>query len=259
MSTGSERLDNGDLELYNLDVGQADATVMITEEGQIVLNDADEEEVVDELETVLADRSVERTENGNIPLVFAATHFHQDHIKGLENLSFHDYEVSHAIYPNLSRIEILDDGADKSDKGINENNIKDFKNNLDRLGVEKYTEVSYGDIVPIDSTADLTVLSPPDADGSVDVIRPETGATVNFRAKQPNENGAVYKLESGRSALFMGDVQMIHTITLKVGSCNNTTIQRTMCPLMRIYYWLVIMDQAMRPAKSSSIGSIRRR
>ncbi len=207
MSASGEGLDNGELELYNLDVGQADATVIITEEGQIVLNDADEEEVVDELETVLADRTVERTENGNIPLVFAATHFHQDHIKGLENLSFHDYEVSHAIYPDLNRVEILDDRADESDNGVNEGNIKDFKNYLDRLGVEKYTEVSRGDIVPINSTADLTVLAPPDADGSVDVTRPETGANVNFRAKQPNENGAVYKLESERSALFMGDIQ----------------------------------------------------
>lgn len=207
MSAGGERLDNGVLELYNLNVGQADAAACITEEGQIVLNDADEEKIVDELETVLADRSVDRTENGNIPLVFATTHFHQDHIKGLEHLGFNDYEVSHAIYPDLSRIEILDNEADASDDGVSEKNIKSFKNHLDRLDVGKITQVSRGDSVPIDSDADLSVLSPPDTEESVDVTRPETGANVNFRAIQGNENGAVYKLDGERSALFMGDVQ----------------------------------------------------
>lgn len=50
-------------------------------------------------------------------------------------------------------------------------------------------------------------MAPPDADGKVDVTRASTGANVNFKAIHANENGAVYKLDGDRSALFMGDVQ----------------------------------------------------
>lgn len=57
------------------------------------------------------------------------------------------------------------------------------------------------------SNTDATVLGPPDADGTVDVTRAATGANVNFKDKHANENGAVFKIEGERSALFMGDVQ----------------------------------------------------
>lgn len=195
------------MELYNLNTGQADAIVTITEEGDILLTDADKDEVIDEIETVLADRTIERTEDGDIPLIFATTHIHQDHIKGLQKLGQNDYEISHAIQPDDSRFEIIGDDADESEPGISEDNIRDYQQDLVNLSVESITQVSCSDRVPLDSDAALAVLAPPDADGSVDVTRPETGANVNFRAKQPNENGAVYKLESERSALFMGDVQ----------------------------------------------------
>lgn len=83
-----EPLANGRQEIYTLNVGQAD-----------------EVKVVDELETVLADRPVDRTEDGTISFTFAATLFHTDHIKGFENLGFNDYVVSHVIQPDESRIK----------------------------------------------------------------------------------------------------------------------------------------------------------
>ncbi len=75
------------------------------------------------------------------------------------------------------------------------------------LGVERITQVSRGDSVPIDSDANLSVLAPPNTDESVEVTRASTGADVNLPPERLNENSAVYKLESERSALFMGDVQ----------------------------------------------------
>jgi competence protein ComEC len=207
MSVDGERLDNGVLELYSLDVGQADATVIITEQGQIVLNDADEAKVADGLEEVLGDRTVERTDDGNIPLVFATTHFHRDHIEGLGTLGRHDYEVSRAIQPDDARIEIVDADADDSDKRITKEKIEDYVNDLEALGVEEIEQVSCGDEVSIDSDAELNVLAPPNDDDSVEVTRASTGSKVNLPPERPNENGAVYKLEGERSALFMGDVQ----------------------------------------------------
>lgn len=207
MSVDGERLDNGVLELHTLDVGQADSTAIITENGQIVLTDADEGKIVDELETVLADRPVERTESGNIPFVFAATHFHTDHIKGLENLGFNDYEVSHVIQPDEKRIEVLGPEADASDDGIKYENLIDYKDHLKSLNAGKITEVACGDNIAIDSDTDISVLSPPDTKDSVDVTRVATGADVNLPPIRPNENSSVYKLEGERSALFMGDVQ----------------------------------------------------
>lgn len=207
MSAGSERLDNGSLEIYSLDVGQADATVMITEEGTIVLNDADEEKIVDGLETVLADRTIERTENGNIPLVFAASHFHRDHIAGLEHLGYHDYEISHAVQPDDNRIEKRDPETGKPEKAVAGKRIRNYKNNLETLNVGKITQVSEGDDVSIDAATEFSVLAPPATDESVEVTRVSTGASVNLPPVRPNENSAVYKLEGERSVLFMGDVQ----------------------------------------------------
>ncbi|MFC6961555.1 ComEC/Rec2 family competence protein [Halocatena marina] len=207
MSVDGERLDNGVLELHILDVGQADSTVIITERGEIVLNDADKGKVVDELETVLADRPIERTEDGNISFVFAATHFHTDHIKGLDNLGFSDYEVSQVIQPDERRLKILGPDADESDNGIKAENLRDYKNYLKRLSVEEITEVVRGDSVAIDSDTDISVLAPSDTEESIDVTRASTGAEVSLPPERPNENSAVYKLEGERSALFMGDVQ----------------------------------------------------
>ncbi len=205
MNRAGERLDNGILELHSLDVGQADAAIIITEEGQIILNDADKKKVIEGIESVLADRIVDQTENGNIPLTFTTTHFHQDHIKGLANLGYNNYEVSHAFNPDIRRIEVLE--GDTSGTRINEKTIKDYKNDLNRLNTSKFTQVSCSDEIPIDSDANLHVLAPPDTDESVEVTRASTGADVNLPPERPNENSAVYKLDGEQSALFMGDVQ----------------------------------------------------
>lgn len=207
MSAGNERLDNGELELHSLNVGQADAAVVITEEGQIILNDADEDKIVDELGAVLADRTIERTADGNIPLTFATTHLHQDHIKGLETLGLSEYEVTHAIQPDESRIEIYDAETEDVEDGISKEMFQKYISDLETLGVEKITPVSCGDTVPIHSDATLSVLAPPATSDSVDVTRVSTGADVNLPSERLNENSAVYKLEGERSALFMGDVQ----------------------------------------------------
>lgn len=69
MTAADEPLDNGVFESYTLKVGQADARFTITENGQTILFDADEDEVVDSLNTVLEERDVERNDDGTVSMV----------------------------------------------------------------------------------------------------------------------------------------------------------------------------------------------
>jgi beta-lactamase superfamily II metal-dependent hydrolase len=207
MKSSGERLDNGTIELHALNVEQADATAVITEGGEIILTDADKKAVNEQLETVLADRTVERTENGTISLISATTHHHLDHVNGLSYLDNNEYEISHAIFPALDRVDILDDDADKSEKGLAEENLVGFIDDVEALGVEELTEASEEDEISVDTGTDLNVLSPPATDDSVNVTRASTGSEVQLPPERPNENSAVYKIESERSVLFMGDIQ----------------------------------------------------
>jgi competence protein ComEC len=207
MKSDGERLDNGIVELHTLNVGQADATAVITGEGSIILNDADKEAVEEQLETVLADRAVKRTDNGTVPFISATTHFHQDHVNGLSALSHNEYEISHAIFPTIDRINVYDSDVDESENGLSEENLLGFINDLEALGAEELTEASEGDEISVDGDTDINVLAPPATDDSEKVTRAATGSEVQLPPERPNENGAVYKIEGERSVLFMGDVQ----------------------------------------------------
>lgn len=67
--------------------------------------------------------------------------------------------------------------------------------------------MSKGNEYSIDEDTEINVLAPPNTDETVNVTRPATGAKVKFKPINSNENGAVYKLDGERSALFMGDLQ----------------------------------------------------
>ena len=91
MDIGSQTMVDGEMQVYFLDVGQADCTVLVSD-GEALLIDAgnngDEELVVDFLQELDVDR-----------LVYAVgTHSHEDHIGGLDEVLRH-CDPEHVIMP----------------------------------------------------------------------------------------------------------------------------------------------------------------
>lgn len=128
---------------------------------------------------------------------------------GLKSLHDNDYEIQHITQPDISRFEIVDPQTDDNKDGVTKKVINNYETHLDLHNIGKGDITQVTEEVQISNPADteINVLAPPADEGTVEVTRPATGATVNFKAEQSNENGAVYKLEGERSALFMGDVQ----------------------------------------------------
>ncbi|RRJ29955.1 ComEC/Rec2 family competence protein [Halocatena pleomorpha] len=210
MADGGSPLANGELEIYTLDVGQGDARLTVTPTGETILTDADKEAVAEELTEVLEDRELKRTDDGKVRIDhFHVTHIDYDHVWGLKSLHENGYEIQHVTQPDISRFEIVDPQTEDNKDGVTEKVINNYRNHLGfhNIDVDDITQVSKGVQLSNPSDAEINVLAPPADEGIVKVTRPATGATVNFKPEQSNENGAVYKLEGERSALFMGDVQ----------------------------------------------------
>lgn len=202
-----EPLDNGILETYTLDVGQADARLVITETGALVLVDADIDDVGPKLDQVLDGRAGRQMAGDTTTIdLFVATHLDYDHVNGLSSLHG-GYTIDEAAQPSNSRFEITNPQTGEPKEGVKQPVVSDFATNLDRLGVDTISQVAVGESPIIDVETDVQVLAPPTDDHTVEVTRASTGATVSLPPERPNENGAVYKLEGERSALFMGDVQ----------------------------------------------------
>lgn len=206
--TAGEPLDNGVFETYTLKVGQADARFTITENGQTILFDADEDEVVDSLNTILEGREIERNADGAISIdTFAVTHLDQDHVGRLGPLRQNGYTIQNVIEPDNDRFDTYVPGEEESKERVSEFVMGMYDSELAAHDIDTVTQVSKGDNKSIDSDTELRVLAPPDTDESVDVTRVSTGSDVNLPPIQANENGAVYKLDGEHSALFMGDMQ----------------------------------------------------
>lgn len=208
MTAVDEPLDNGIFETYTLKVGQADARFTITENGQTILFDADEDEVVDSLNTILEGRDVERNADGTISIdTFAVTHIDQDHVGGLGPLRQNGYTIQNVVEPDNDRFDTYIPGEEEPDGRVSKFVLGMYESELDAHDIDSISQVSEGEKIPIDSDTDLHVLSPPATDESVDVVRVSTGYEVELPSKRTSENGAVYKLDGERSASFMGDVQ----------------------------------------------------
>jgi beta-lactamase superfamily II metal-dependent hydrolase len=203
-----EPLNNGVWETYALDVGQADAGLIITDTGKLILTDGDKDEVSDSLDEVLEGRDVERTEDGKIPIQASlTTHIHKDHVWGYESLYDDGYEIQHATQPASNRFEIVDSDTDRVKGKVGQNVREKFINGIAKHDIDTLSEVSTGSPLPPPLRTNGTVLAPPPTEDSVDVTRAATGTEVNLPPEKANENSAVYKIESERSVLFMGDVQ----------------------------------------------------
>ncbi|UPM41646.1 ComEC/Rec2 family competence protein [Halocatena salina] len=201
-----EPLANGRREIYTLDVGQADAHAIITEDGTLNLIDADEAAVGDELDTVLAGRSTPETESEHIPIeTFVLTHIHDDHAGGVEELYDHGYEIQNVVEPDAHRYKLCDSDTEKSEKGVSPLVWETYDRQLEEHDPETIRQVSGGDLLTPDS--DIQVLAPPDEPETVSFTSPVTGRKNTLKPTGANANSLAFKTEDEQSMLFMGDVE----------------------------------------------------
>ncbi len=154
----------GELELHHVDVGQADATLVVTPSGETILIDTgdwrdDGEAVIDYLER----HDVERIDH------LVATHAHADHIGGHAAVIEHLEEEGEGV------------GA------VYDSGVVHTSATYDRYleAVEAYEvtlfQVTEGDELPLeDDDIDATVLNPPEGDSGDDLHYNSVALTVEF-------------------------------------------------------------------------------
>ncbi|WP_137288790.1 ComEC/Rec2 family competence protein [Natronorubrum halophilum] len=142
---------DGDLEIHHIDVGQADATLLVTPANETIVIDTgdwrpDGQDVIDYLE----ERNISRIDH------LVATHAHADHIGG------------HAAV--IEHFEEHGDGVGAAyDSGIAQTS-QTYEGYLDAVKEYEVTlfQIAEGDTLPLeDESLEATVLNPP-ADGSGD-------------------------------------------------------------------------------------------
>ncbi|MGH9754792.1 MAG: ComEC/Rec2 family competence protein [Blastocatellia bacterium] len=167
----------GRLQIYALDVGQGDSTLIITPEGKSVLIDAGPPQAGDEVVAALRKRDVQSLD------LAVATHPHADHIGGMrpviENFGVKNFLDSGQIYASKVYELML--------RAINEKRIR-------------FIEAKKGMKFDLDSGVKLEVLNPQGNDQWITKVRP--GGSVE------NANSVVLRLSYGNfSMLFTGDAE----------------------------------------------------
>jgi competence protein ComEC len=152
LENGGEAPTNGTLELHHIDVGQADATLVIGPSGETMLIDTgdwrqDGQGVIDYLEA----HGVDRVDH------LVATHAHADHIGG------------HAAV--IEHFETEGNGVGAAyDSGV-ASTSQTYANYLD--AIEEYDvtlfEIQEGDTLPFGDGVGATVLNPPTGGGGSDI------------------------------------------------------------------------------------------
>jgi competence protein ComEC len=201
-----EPLANGRLEIYTLNVEQADAHAVITEDGAINLIDADKTAVGEELDTILDGRIASETETGNIPIeTFLVTHFHKDHSRGVGTLHDHGYEIQHVIEPAENRYELADLDTGKPEEGVSQTVLETYERGLEKHDPESVRQVSEGESLSTD--LDTQVVAPPSEPGTLRFTSPVTGRENTLKPTGANANSLAFKTEGDQSVLFMGDIE----------------------------------------------------
>jgi len=165
--------DPGELEVHTIDVGQADATLVVGPTGETMLIDSghwsDDGEIV---LSYLQDRGIERLD------YLVTTHAHADHIGGhAEVIEYYETEAEGvgAVY---------DSGTVSSSQ-----TYEDYLDAVEQYNVTLY-QTQEGDEIPIEGA-------------EADVLHP----TADSDLEELNENSLVVHLEHGNAGfLFTGDV-----------------------------------------------------
>ncbi|WP_340101173.1 ComEC/Rec2 family competence protein [Salinibaculum salinum] len=161
---GNDTPPSGTLEIHHIDVGQADATLVITPAGETILIDTgdwrqDGQGVIEYLEA----HGVDRVDH------LVATHAHADHIGG------------HAAV--IEHFETEGDGVGAAyDSGV-ASTSQTYGNYLDAIEEHEVTlfEVEEGDTLPFgDDNVSATVLNPPAGDAGSDIHDNSVALTLEF-------------------------------------------------------------------------------
>jgi len=167
----------GRLQIYALDVGQGDSSLIITPEGKSVLIDAGTPQAGDEVVAALRKRDVRSLD------LAVATHPHADHIGGMRQ-----------VIENFGVKNFLDSGRDYPSK--------EYQRMLDALvkkGI-KYIVAKKGMKFDLDSGIKIEVLNPQGDKQWIEEVR--RGGSVE------NANSVVLRLSYGNfSMLFTGDAE----------------------------------------------------
>jgi len=162
--TGTDTVPNGTLEIHHIDVGQADATLLIAPSGETMLIDSgdwrrDGQGVIDYLEA----HGVDRVDH------LVATHAHADHIGG------------HAAV--IEHFETEGNGVGAAyDSGVAATS-QTYANYLDAVDAHDVTlfEVQAGDALPFGGdTVTATVLNPPGGGGGSDLHDNSVALAIDF-------------------------------------------------------------------------------
>ncbi len=142
----------GDLEIHHIDVGQADATLIVTPEGETILIDTGDwrqegAEVIDYLEA----HDIDRIDH------LIATHAHADHIGG------HDAVIHWAETEGEGIGAAYDSGVPHTTATYDR-----YLDTISEYDVELFT-VEEGDELPLDNEVTATVLNPPAGDSGDDL------------------------------------------------------------------------------------------
>ncbi|MFC7190379.1 hypothetical protein ACFQL7_11290 [Halocatena marina] len=221
-------LDNGHWEIHSLDVGQADATLHITERGELILIDADKTDVIEPLDEVLDGRTTSQQDGDRISLHLLVTHLHDDHVRGIGALYDNDYRIQSVTQPDDDRFQVRDPDTGEPKKGVAKDVRDEYVNNLEKHGIDTISQISAGESLSIDSDTDLRVLAPPDTEKSVDVTRASTGADVNLPRSDRTRTVRSTNLKGNSQCCSWVTSKTSQTITVKVGSFRNTIIPRMM-------------------------------
>jgi competence protein ComEC len=167
----------GRLQIYTLDVGQGDSTLVITPEGKSVLIDAGPPQAGDEVVAALRKKDVQSLD------LAVATHPHADHIGGMrpviENFGVKNFLDSGQVYTSKEFERML--------RAINEKRIR-------------FIEAKNGMKFDLDSGVVLEVLNPQGNGQWITDVR--RGGSVE------NANSIVLRLSYGNfSMLFTGDAE----------------------------------------------------
>ncbi|MEF8785982.1 MAG: ComEC/Rec2 family competence protein [Haloarculaceae archaeon] len=162
-TTGTGNQPSGTLEIHHIDVGQADATLVVTPAGETILIDTgdwrqDGQGVIEYLEA----HGVDRVDH------LVATHAHADHIGG------------HAAV--IEHFETEGDGVGAAyDSGV-ASTSQTYGNYLDAIEAHGVTlfEVEEGDTLPVDDDVTATVLNPSTGDAGSDQHDNSVALTIEF-------------------------------------------------------------------------------
>ncbi|RZH69461.1 ComEC/Rec2 family competence protein [Natrinema altunense] len=199
--------------VFTLDVGQADARLIVTEDDSRILIDADKEQIISELDKVFKKIDSDR---GKVIDYLITTHLDEDHVLGVQYLDEAGYDVQNVGQPKESRfaqaeLEKVHKGKERVGGKVDPRIYSTFEESLrndQKIPPNQRIEFSIGHRLNFRGS-EAKFLSPPRSDDSVLFESPKTGRNRTFKPENANENGLAIKFEDENrtSHLFMGDIQ----------------------------------------------------